>query len=155
MKVKEIMTQPALVVTEAATLEEVARLILDHRIGGVPVINGQGKLSGIITESSFAAREKGIPFSTFRAPQVFGEWMGDAGVELIYARARELTAGDIMLARVITVTEEQPVEDAITLMLRHDINRVPVVRDGVPVGMIARHDLLRMLVNGPKGQAQP
>lgn len=155
MKIKELMAQPALVVTETATLEEVARFMLDHRIGCVPVVNGKGKLSGIITESNFAAREKGIPFSTFRAPQVFGEWLGEAGIERIYDRARELTAADIMLTRVITLTEEQPVEDAITLMMRHDINRIPVVRDGVPVGMIARHDLLRMLVKEMKGSAQP
>lgn len=80
MNVKEIMTQPALVVAETATLEEVARFRLEHRIGCVPVVNGKGKLSGIITESSFAAQEKSLPFSTFRAPQVLGQWLSSRGV---------------------------------------------------------------------------
>lgn len=146
MKVKEMMAQPALVVTETATLEEVAWFMLEHRIGCVPVVNGKGKLSGIITESSFAAQEKSIPFSTFRAPQVLGRWLSRAGVEQIYEAARQMTAREIMRQPVITVTEGQTMDDVIALMLRHDINRIPVVRDGVPVGMVARHDLLRMLV---------
>jgi CBS domain-containing protein len=146
MKVKEMITQPALVVTETATLEEVARFMLEHRIGCVPVVNGKGKLSGIVTESSFAAQEKSIPFSTFRAPQVLGQWLSSNGVERIYAAAREMTAREIMRQPVITVTEDQSMDDVVALMLRHDINRIPVMRDGVPIGMVARHDLLRMLV---------
>ncbi len=52
-----------------------------------------------------------------------------------------------MDAAVVTVTEGEPVADVVERMLRHDITRVPVVRDGVPVGVVARHDLLRMMVS--------
>lgn len=149
MNVKEMMTQPAFVIAETATLEEVARFMLEHRIGCVPVVNNKGKLSGIITESSFAAQKKSIPFSTFRAPQVLGQWLSSDGVERIYEAARQMTAREIMRQPVITVTEQQSMDEVVALMLRHDINRIPVVRDGVPVGMIARHDLLRMLVKNP------
>jgi CBS domain-containing protein len=44
------------------------------------------------------------------------------------------------------MTEEQSAEDAVQLLLRHDVNRLPVVRDGVPVGLVARHDLLRLML---------
>ena len=82
-----------------------------------------------------SAKEQGFSFSTFRAPQVFGHWLGGESLEQIYVMARQMTVRDIMSPHVITVTEVQAVEEAVTLFLRHDIHRVPVVPDGVPVGM--------------------
>ena len=57
-----------------------------------------------------------------------------------------MTARPIMSPQVITVTEVQSAEDAVRLLLRHNIHRLPVVRDGVPVGMVTRHDLLRLML---------
>jgi CBS domain-containing protein len=148
MKVKEIMVQPVVIVHEDTSLEEIARIMLERRIGGLPVVNDQGKLSGIVTESDFAAKERGVPFSTFRAPQLFGQWIGKEGTERLYAAARTMTAREIMRERVITVTEEDTLETVLQRMLRHDINRVPVVRDDTPVGIVTRHDLLNLMLNG-------
>ena len=146
MKVKELMSQPIQVVPENVTLETVARTMLAHHIGCVPVVDVQGKLTGIITESDFAAKEKGIPFSTFRAPQVLGQWLDQNGVARIYQASRTLQAHEIMQPRVATVTEDNSVQDAVELLLKHDVTRLPVVRDGVPVGIVSRHDLLRLMV---------
>lgn len=143
IKVKELMSHP---VPETARLEEVARTMLKHHIGGVPVVDTQGKLIGIITQSDFAAKNKGIPFSIFRAPQVLGQWLDQAGVPHIYEAVRTMLAREIMHPRVVTVTEDNSVQDAVELLLKHDVNRLPVVRDGVPVGIISRHYLLRLMV---------
>ena len=148
MQISEIMVQPVITVLEDATLEEIAQTLLTHRIGGVPVINRQGRLTGIITESDFTAKERGLPFSTFRAPQVLGQWLTPDGFERICIAARQIRASEVMRRHVVTVTETQPIEEAVDLMLRHDINRLPVVRDGIPVGIIARHDLLRVMARG-------
>ncbi|MDX2031176.1 MAG: CBS domain-containing protein [Blastocatellia bacterium] len=149
MQIKEFMSHPVTVVQENTTLEEIARTLLERNIGCVPVVDAQGKVSGIITESDFAAREKGIPFSTFRAPQLFGQWMNKGTVERMYETARKMTAKEIMRHPVVTLTENQGAEEAIELLLKHDINRVPVVRDGVPVGIVSRHDLLRLMAPKP------
>ena len=146
MKVREVMSTPVVVVQEEATLEEVARTMLDHHIGCAPVVNRKGLLVGVITESDFAAKEKGFPFSTFRAPQLLGQWISSDNVERIYEAARQLQAKEIMQPQVITVTEDQTMNDAVVLMFEHDINRIPVVREGVPVGIVSRHDLLRLLL---------
>lgn len=146
MQIREFMTQPVVTVREDTTLEEVARIMLEKYIGGVPVVNAQGKISGMLTESDFTAKEQGIPFSTFRAPQLFGHWLGGERLEQIYDAARRMTAREIMSPDVIMVTEEQSAEEAVTLLLRHDIHRIPVIRDGVPVGMVSRHDLLRLMI---------
>ena len=145
MNVSEIMSEPVVSVGEDTSLQEAASIMLDNGFGCLPVVNGEGKLVGILTESSFTAKEKGVPFSTFRAPQLLGRWLSETGVEKIYAEARDTRVADIMTAPVVTVTEEESINRAVELMLRHDINRVPVVRDWVPVGVVARHDLLRLL----------
>lgn len=147
MRVSDIMTQPVVTVTEQTTLEEVAQTMLSQRIGGVPVINQQGHLTGIITESDFAAKEKGMPFSTFRAPQVLGQWLTPNGFARICAAAKQMQAREIMRHPVVTIREDQTVEDALQLLLRHNINRLPVVRQGIPVGILARHDLLRLMAS--------
>ena len=146
MKAREIMVQPVVTVRRGTSLEEAARLLLDHRFGCLPVVDEAGRLSGIVTESDFAAKDGGVPFSTLLLPQVFNQWMPPQGVERIYEAARTTAVEEIMSAEPATAAEETPVEDVIRLMLRDDINHVPVIRDGTPVGMITRHDLLRMMV---------
>lgn len=146
------MSKPVMVAREDTTLEEIARMMLDNNIGCVPVVDTTGKICGVITESDFAAKDKGLPFSTFRAPQLLGRWMSQEGVERIYDAARSMTAKEIMSRRVATVTEDQSAQDVVELMLKFDVNRIPVVREGVPVGMVSRHDLLRLMVREMRGE---
>ncbi|HKY26365.1 MAG TPA: CBS domain-containing protein [Pyrinomonadaceae bacterium] len=144
MKVNQIMTQPVITITEDTTLREVARIMLQHRIGGLPVVDKDGHLTGIITESDFTAKEKCVPFSLFRAPQLFGTWLGDDAEEL-YAKACNIRAREVMSTNVVTVNENDPIKRVLELVLKHDVNRIPVVSEGKPVGIVARRDLLRMM----------
>lgn len=147
MKVKEIMTAPVIVGEEENTLEEIAHIILDNKIGCVPIVGKDGKMVGIITETDFMVKERCVPFSRFNAPQLFGRWMPKEGVEQAYRSARELMAKEIMSERVVSVTEEDRVDQVIEEMLKHDYNHIPVVRDGVPVGIVTRHDILKMALD--------
>ncbi len=150
MKVSEIMSSPIITVREEATLKEVAQTMLDHSFGCVPVVDKQGVMTGIITESDFAAKNRGVPFTTFRMPQLFGRWLGKSGVEQLYESASTIPASDVMSRDVITVTEEVTIEEVLELMLRHDVNRIPVLRDRVPVGIVARYDLLKLMLRQRK-----
>jgi CBS domain-containing protein len=67
------------------------------------------------------------------------------GIEKLYEQARGNPVTDIMSRTVVTVTEEDSVEKVLELMLYRDLNRIPVVRDEVPIGIIARYDLLKMI----------
>ena len=145
MKAKDLMSQPAITIGEHSSLEEAARTMLDNGIGCLPVIDEGGTIVGVITESSFSAKSKGFPFSTYRAPQVLGKWLSQDGIQKIFDAARDMPVGEFMAAPPITIDEEDTVDRAVKLMLDHDINRVPVIRDNKPVGMIARHDLLRLM----------
>ena len=150
MKVQDIMSTPAVTVSEGANLESVARLMLERHFGCVPVVGPDGRLSGILTESDFSAKAKPVPFSLLRLPSVLGHWLGPT-VERAYQEARTVTAREVMTDHVITVSATDTVEEAIRRMYEHNVHRLPVVRDGQPAGMVTRQDLLRLLL--PSGGA--
>lgn len=145
MKVRDIMKQPVVTVRDTDTLEAVAQTMLNHKVWGVPVINAQGELCGIITDSDFATQEAWVPFTRLRAPKLFGQWIDPEQVEPMYEKARGMKAVDIMSSPVITVTEDESIEAVVNQMLKRHITRIPVVRDRIPVGMIARNDLLKLM----------
>ena len=151
MKVREIMTEPVLTVTQDRTLEEVANKMLNNRVGGLPVVNDDGKIVGMVTESDFSAKEHAIPFSRIYSPQLFGEWMSKENVEKAYEAARNIQVKEIMTKPAITILEDDTVAEAVRRMLERRVHRIPVVRDGIPVGIISRHDLLKMVVQKFEG----
>ena len=146
MKVSEIMSSPVLTIKGDETLEQAAKMMLENAKGGLPVLDDGGELIGIVTESDFSAKEHAIPFSRVYAPQLFGEWMSKEGVEKAYKAARNITVDKIMSAPVVTIGPESTVADAVKKMLEHHIHRVVVEDDGSVVGIVSRHDLLKLVV---------
>lgn len=142
---RDIMTAPAITIQEDVNLETAAERMLERDVGALAVVDGDGTLVGILTDSDFIARHVGVPFSTFRVPQVLGEWLGDEDVEEIYRAARNRRVEEIMSSPVYTVSEDDGMRTILDVMVDRDVKHVPVVRDGRPVGMVARHDLLRLL----------
>ena len=150
MQVREIMSAPAVTVTLETPLEEVAKRMIAERVGCTPVVDDQGRLAGIITESDFAAEDKGIPFCTFRFPAILGEFVAPDTVEQIYRRARTVQAREIMHTPVVTVNEDDSLYTVVQRMLQNGIHRIPVLRGSAPAGVVARHDLLRLMLSNPK-----
>ena len=146
MKVSEIMSSPVKTLKGDKTLEQAAQLMLDSSIGGVPIVDNDGKLIGMVTESDFSAKEHAIPFSRVYAPQLFGKWMSKEGVEKAYEAARKITVDKIMSSPVVTVEKEDTVAEAVRKMLEYRIHRIVVAEDGIPVGILSRHDLLKLVV---------
>ena len=146
MKVSQVMRTPVVVVKETTSLEEAARLMLEHDLRGIPVVNEEGKLCGFLSVSDFMAKDKSFTFARFHAPQLFGHFIPAEGIESIYEEARTKTVGEIMSRSVVSVGEGDSIEDVIELLLYRELNRIPVVRDEVPVGIIARYDLLKLVV---------
>lgn len=148
MRVKDIMSSPPITVTEETLLPEVARIMQERNIGAVIVVDQSGRMAGLITETDFATVASSIPFSLRRAAVIFGAKAPSAQeLEAIYAEARKLAAADVMSRDVVTATENEPVGNVIRRMLDRDLKHVPVVRDGVPVGMLARHDVVKLAMD--------
>lgn len=145
MKAKDAMTSPVVSVLPDTSLAEVAQLMLRKGIGSVLVVDKKGRLMGIVTESDFL-KERGVPFSTFRAPMLLGRFLGSDGLEAILAEARSTRVEEIMSSPVHAVGPEEPLFRVLELMLAYDINHVPVVDgEGKPMGIVTRFDLLRLL----------
>jgi CBS domain-containing protein len=149
MLVKEIMVSPVITVKEDDTLEAVARILIKNRISCVPVIDDNNKIIGIITESEFVAENSTFPFSRVHAPKLFGKWMLKQDIEEMYKSARSMKASEIMNQNPVCTEEEQTVAELLDIMIKHDAYRIPVLKDNSPVGIVTRHDLLKLIINNP------
>jgi len=144
MKASDVMSAVVVTIPVEATIVEAARLLLDHHISGAPVVNGGGRLVGIVTEGDLFRRcEIGTePDPLQRSP----------GCLLYPETARPFikshgqTVKEIMTCDVIRVFEDTPMARVAALLDMKKIKRMPVVRDGKIVGIVSRADLLRALV---------
>lgn len=157
MKVADIMTTPVVVVPETATLDEVARVMLDNKVGCVPVVSADGQITGILTAFDFVPKD-------FHPPLTMAVWRGLFGLNIhgepiheIYNAVRSKRAFEVMTGPVQTVPEDADLDQAVNKLVVHKIDHLPVVRDGVPVGMLSRFDLLALLAEpaGSPGRPRP
>lgn len=145
MKAQDIMTREVVKIREDTTVEEIARLLSKHRIGGMPVVDEDGRVIGIVCESDLFLKEKGLPFSAVKVPVLFKRWVDSDRLAEIYEEARHHTAADVMTSDVVCVDVEDTMSHVAWLMAQRNIKRVPVLRDGVLAGIITRSDIIRLL----------
>jgi CBS-domain-containing membrane protein len=122
----------------------VAALLSEHHVSGAPVVDSDGALLGIVTETDLAHRlaaKVAGPRSWLRA--LFSAAPAEA---LEYAKARGRTARDVMTTDLVTITEEASVEEAARLLEEKGVRRLPVLKDRRLVGVVSRADLLRALL---------
>lgn len=147
MKAAQIMTTEVSVVQVDTTVDEVVPILTTRRISSVPVVDDEHHILGVVGEDDLFLKEKGIPFSAVKAPTLFRKWADPQQVDKVYAAARQHTAADVMTTGVTCVEAEDDVGKVTLLMVRQNLHRVLVVRDGKLVGIISRIDLIRMLAN--------
>jgi CBS domain-containing protein len=141
MKVETVMTKDVLVVERATPLREVARLLAEHTISGLPVVE-DGQVVGVVSEADILAKERGAPEKRPRMVAVLldGRLYDDTRLEAT-------TAGDAMSAPAVTIGPRADVSQAAARMLDGHVNRLPVVaRDGTLLGIVTRADLVRAFV---------
>jgi CBS domain-containing protein len=145
MRAHEFMSRPAVAVEPKTCVADVASLMADARVGCVVVVDSEGRLCGIVTQTDFGGDQHGAPFSMEMLLQVFSRAMPPEQIEKVRKEAQCKTAEEIMVTEVITGSLDTPAQEMARLMLRYDIDHIPIVRDGIPVGIVARHDYLRMI----------
>jgi CBS domain-containing protein len=141
MQVRDVMHREVLSVAQDTPLEDAARLMLGRGISGLPVVDGQGALLGIVTEGDFLRRAE---LGTERQRPRWLEFLTSAGrLAGDYVGSHGRAVSEVMTAPVETIDEGAPLQDAVAVMLRRHIKRLPVVADGKLVGIVSRADLLR------------
>ena len=143
MIVADIMTHPALAIGPEAPLLQAIRLMTGHRVSGLPVVGPEGQILGVLTEGDLLRRAE-----TGTAGDQPG-WLagilrpGRTAQQYVATHGRRV--GDVMTTEVIAVTEDTSLADAVDLMQRHRVRRLPVLRDGKLLGVVSRADLVRHL----------
>jgi CBS domain-containing protein len=145
MKAKDVMTPALISVTPDATVLQAARLMLQHHISGLPVVDASGKLVGILSEGDFLRRRE---TATQRRRSRWLEFlMGPGKIASEYTQSHGNKVAEVMTTDVRTVGEDTDLERIVELMEKHRIKRVPVMRDGRPVGIVTRSNLMHAMVS--------
>jgi CBS domain-containing protein len=136
MHVQDVMTEDVATVRPETPLKEVAALLVEKRISGLPVCDADGALLGVVSEADILVKEEGVEPERRRALA----WLlrGDNGADKIAAT----TAGEAMTSPAVTIDPRRPVSDAARLMIERSVNRLPVVEGARLVGIVTRADLV-------------
>ena len=143
MKARDVMTTKVVSIDANAPVVRAVQQMLQNRISGMPVVDGQGRLVGIVTEGDFLRRSE---LGTQRRRPRWLEFLigpGRLADEYIHASGRKVE--EIMTPSPHTISEDTTLEEIVQLMEKHRIKRLPVVTDGKPVGIVSRANLLHAL----------
>ncbi len=151
-RVRECMTRKVISVRPETPLKDVARLLVDERISGVPVVDAQGAVLGVVSEADFVTKERGVEDVPHRA---FSWLLGEsAATQARLAKLAAVTAGEAMTSPAVTIEAERSVNDAASVMATRGLNRLPVLDDGRLAGIITRADLVRAFVRSDEELAR-
>jgi CBS domain-containing protein len=156
MKAKEIMTSPVLTVSPDTPVAQIARLLRERHISGMPVVDGAGKVVGIVTEIDLIKRHARVHFPVYLP---FLDSLIFLGSPRRYQedvrRALGTTAQEIMTQPVRTATPETDVEDIATLMVEQRANPIPILdTSGALVGIVSHTDIVRLVEQAEAGEIE-
>jgi CBS domain-containing protein len=142
--VREVMTGSVVSVTPDMLIKDVARLLVERRISGLPVVDADGAVVGVVTEGDLLVKEHDVQ-AMHRRPlaRIFGE---SREMRSLRAKAEARTAGEAMSSPALTISADAPIHEAASMMIDRKVNRLPVVDDGKLIGIVARADVVRTLV---------
>lgn len=149
VKAKDIMTREVISVGPEMPVRALAELFMAKGISGVPVIH-MDRLMGIVTEGDLVHKVKRIHLPTvFTILDAVVHLGGDREYQEDLRKMAAATVGEIMSEEVATVGEEAELQEIATLMTENRLHLIPVLREGEVVGVIAKRDVIRgMLQEG-------
>ena len=146
--VKDIMVKKVITIQKDASVEELSELLVKNKISGVPVVDSDGKLVGIATEGDLIIKDSDLHF-----PRYFKLLDSIIYIDSLNKFKKSLKkflgtkVEDVMTAEIKTVKEETPVGEAANIMIKYNINRVPVLdsKDEL-VGIVTRADIVGSMI---------
>ncbi len=146
--VKDIMVKEVIAIQKDASVEELSRLLIENNISGVPVVDSKGKLVGIATEGDLIIKDSDLHF-----PRYFKLLDSIIYLESLNKFKKNLKkylgtkVEDVMTVKVRTVKIDTPVSEAANLMIKYNINRLPVMdKQDDMVGIVTRADIVKSMI---------
>lgn len=145
MVAKDIMSRDVVTVYETNTVEEVARIFIEKKISGVPVVDSQNKIIGIISEGDLIFQQKKLNAPVFLS---FFDGVIQIGKNAFFEEIKKISAfliKDLMTTEdLIVANEDMDVSDVASLLIENKVNRIPIVdEENRIVGIITRYDLIK------------
>ncbi len=147
LKAKDIMTKDVITIRSEATVEELARLLMEHRISGVPVVNDENRIEGIVTENDLIRKNKRLHIPT--VIRLFDAYLmvGSKSMEKEIKNMAATTVDEICTREVVSITEETSLDEIATIMAEQHTHLLPVLSDGAVVGIVGKADVVRSMTN--------
>jgi CBS domain-containing protein len=145
VKVREWLNKEPVVLRPEATVGEVAKTLADLDVRHVAVIDGQGRLAGIITAADLLTKHAEIHMPTYFSLLGYSVPIGSQREEREIERALATTAGDLMSTDLVTIGPDEDVDTAATLMLDRKISCLPIVDGDKLLGVLDEMDIVRLL----------
>lgn len=148
LTVGNIMKTEVITVRPSTTVRELANILAEHGISGVPVVDDEDHVVGMVSEADIIVQDAELHFPYYIP--LLDSVIYLQSVHKFEERLRKMfgsQVGEIMSREVMAVSPEASVRDAATLMTDREINRLPVVAEGKLVGIVTRHDIVQAIAD--------
>ena len=147
LKVKDIMTKELITVSPQTEITIAAKILLEKRINGLPVIDDSGKLVGILCQSDLVAQQKSIPIpSVYTLLDSFIPLTSLKRIDKEVKKIAALKVEQAMTPKPVTVGPETDIEDVARLMVDKKYHTLPVMEGDKIVGVVGKEDVLKTLL---------
>ena len=145
LKAKDIMTVDVVTAKPETTVEELARLLIEHKISGVPVVDGDDQLVGVVTENDLIKKNARLHIPTI--VRLFDAYflLNSGKVEDEIKKMVAGTVDEICNKDIVSLTEETTLEEIATIMSEKNIHLLPVLRDSEVVGIVGKADIVKSM----------
>ncbi len=146
---KELMTPEVITVSGETPVRELAKILSDNKISGVPVVDEQGQVTGVVTESDLIDQNKKVHIPTVVA--ILDSFLFLESPEKMEKELKKMAGikvADIFADEIITVQQDTPLDEVATLMAEKRVHTLPVLDDKKLVGVIGKSDIIRTIAQG-------
>ncbi|MBW2517638.1 MAG: CBS domain-containing protein [Deltaproteobacteria bacterium] len=151
LKARDIMTKEVITVSPDMEITKAAKILLERRINGLPVVDAFGRLVGIVCQSDLVVQQKRFPIpSVFTLLESFIPLTSMKRIEKEVEKIAALTVKQAMTTNPVTVGPDTDIEEVARLMVDKKYHTLPVVEDGKVVGIVGKEDVLKTLLSEPQ-----
>jgi CBS domain-containing protein len=144
MRARDVMSAGVTAITADTTVFEAAKLLIEGAVSALIVLDRDGSLVGIVSEADLLEQGSASCTHVFTHLRRLSDAVDAAAA---YVHVHSQCVGDVMTTDVVTVAEDDTLEDVASLMLKHRVLRIPVRRGRAIVGIVDRADLLRVMIS--------